>query len=554
MADQFLPVAVAPKRLSQSITSSATTLTLSDINGRDDTALTMADFGAVIGYAVIEPGATNMEIVSFTGISSTSLTGLTRGLSFKTPYTTVSALQKAHPAGSKVVFSNPPQHYAKFGALDNEETVSQVWTFSAHPTQNTYSAPTSDAQFAPKLYVDTILTSGTVSNDRLTVAGTAGATLVAGNLIYLNTTDGEWYLCDADTASTVDNTLLGLAQGAGVDGGAITSGVLLKGLDTNQSSLTAGALQYASNTAGGISATVGTTEVTVGIARSATNLYFMPRFNQQITESQQDLLDGITASSTEINLTDGLTGTTALLNEATTFFNATDITGDEAETLTAGASSNASLIHYHNEYDNVLSNGQASAGKSVVHGNVGDGFTEASSSSTLERGLSLLYLSTGAAAGLYATLYKDLGANSQTFANSISLSFQAIVNSIPAGDISMGILSTAFGAAGPQDATSTVNHFAFMVQDGTLYASVAAGVTQTRSAAITWTAAQYNLFEIIFTSGVSAVFNLNGTTVATLTTNVPSSGNARWMYSAQGCGSTVVTRLLNNYTMETLFT
>mgnify|MGYP001562234374 FL=1 len=73
----------------------------------------------------------------------------------------------------------------------------------------------------------------------------------------------------------------------------------------------------------------------------------MPRFNQQITESQQDLLDGITASATEINLTDGLTGTTALLNEATTFFNATDITGDEAETLTAGASSNADTLHTH---------------------------------------------------------------------------------------------------------------------------------------------------------------------------------------------------------------
>ncbi len=41
------------------------------------------------------------------------------------------------------------------------------------------------------------------------------------------------------------------------------------------------------------------------------------------------------------------TGTMALLNEATTFFNATDITGAEAETLTASITSNAASLHAH---------------------------------------------------------------------------------------------------------------------------------------------------------------------------------------------------------------
>jgi len=65
-------------------------------------------------------------------------------------------------------------------------------------------------------------------------------------------------------------------------------------LDANQSGLTAGAIYYASNTAGGISSSAGTQEVTVGFSYSTTQLYFNPRFNQQLTEDQQDALAATT--------------------------------------------------------------------------------------------------------------------------------------------------------------------------------------------------------------------------------------------------------------------
>ena len=65
--------------------------------------------------------------------------------------------------------------------------------------------------------------------------------------------------------------------------------------------MTVGATQYASNTAGELSETPGTYEVTVGIAKSATQLYFMPRYNQQLTEDQQDALAGTSGSPSSSN-------------------------------------------------------------------------------------------------------------------------------------------------------------------------------------------------------------------------------------------------------------
>lgn len=53
--------------------------------------------------------------------------------------------------------------------------------------------------FATKAYVDATAT-GTTNFNRVVVAGNAGATVSAGNLLYLDVADGEWKLCDADTA------------------------------------------------------------------------------------------------------------------------------------------------------------------------------------------------------------------------------------------------------------------------------------------------------------------------------------------------------------------
>lgn len=111
--------------------------------------LTMSDFGT-IGYLTIEPGnASRQEFVSFTGITqnsdgSATVTGVSRGLSFVTPYTASTTLQKSHSGGSAVVISNPPQLYAEFANKNNDETITGQWTFNTFPitAQNATSSET----------------------------------------------------------------------------------------------------------------------------------------------------------------------------------------------------------------------------------------------------------------------------------------------------------------------------------------------------------------------------------------------------------------------------
>lgn len=148
------------------ITSTAATLTLTAFTTPDGTNLSMSDFGT-IGYLVIEPRTSNVELVSFTGVTinpdgTATITGLTRGLSFKAPYTLDAALKLAHAGGSVVIISNPPQHYDKLAGKDNDETITGDWTFSGRaitiPTETS-----SDIHRAASIeYVNSIITSGGV--------------------------------------------------------------------------------------------------------------------------------------------------------------------------------------------------------------------------------------------------------------------------------------------------------------------------------------------------------------------------------------------------------
>jgi len=193
------------------------------------------------------------ESISFTGVTAATktLTGAVRGLD--KAGTTTTAYMRYHPVGTPVIVS-----------------------FGVHQISDLIT------------YLNTLV----VSTRSVIVTGSAGETLVAGNLVYFDDTDNEWKKCDADTAATVENTMLGIAQGAGVDGGTITTGVLLLGKDLTNSGLTAGQKYFASNTAGGISTSAGTKEVSIGFGSVDGYLYFEPRFDQALTEDEQDALAG----------------------------------------------------------------------------------------------------------------------------------------------------------------------------------------------------------------------------------------------------------------------
>jgi hypothetical protein len=363
MADNFTPVQV-PKTtiVGGGITTSSTSVTVKSLKKADATTLTMADFGS-IGYGVFEPSTTRYENFSFTGITqnadgTATLTGLTRGLDTVDPYAETSALKQSHAGGTVVIISNSAPFYSKIPMKDNEETINQEWTFGTLP-KGDGDTPTDNNHLVTKAYVDALVSGGTVVNEKLVIPGTAGATLAAGDIVYFDLTDKEWKLCDADTAGSVNNILLGIAQGAGTDGNSITTGVLILGEDDNQSGLTPGIPYFASNTAGDLSSSAGTTEVTLGIARSATSFYFFPRYDQQITEDIQDALAGTsgTPSSSNKYVTNAdTTGTGSVLRESavpTKTFSLTpvtvnDSTGDEAAifttTLTGGTLGTANMV------------------------------------------------------------------------------------------------------------------------------------------------------------------------------------------------------------------
>jgi hypothetical protein len=297
MADNTNYVQGQDYTIKGNLTESATSITLNSFDLPSGVAIVMLYFGA-IGYGVLNPGTDLEENISFTGITQNAdnaiLTGVIRGLDFVTPYTSSDGRKKAHGNGSVFRISNTAPFYNRLAAKDNDETITGTYTFTntALPRLDAYAAPTDDEEFGSKKYIDDTFAGGTVSVNRQVVSGTAGEVVAAGDIVYFDETDNEWKLADASASATCDNVRLGIAQGAGVDGGAIASGVLLSGRDTNQAGLTQGDRVYVSDTAGDLASIPGTVEVEIGHAINATSIDFNPKFASFTTKDQRDALVG----------------------------------------------------------------------------------------------------------------------------------------------------------------------------------------------------------------------------------------------------------------------
>jgi|GEM_PF-4262460 len=144
---------------------------------------------------------------------------------------------------------------------------------------------------------------------------TYGATIAAGNALYLDTADAKWKLADGDAAGTSDATF-GIALDAGVDTDT-GKRVQIAGVVTGLSGLTAG-LQYVSATAGALTNTAPTYKKVVGFAPNTTTLILKPAY-------RVEELAGTNSSTT-----------TANFNEAMTFFANTSMTGAQAEAIKGG--------------------------------------------------------------------------------------------------------------------------------------------------------------------------------------------------------------------------
>lgn len=315
-ADTVTPIAGQTYVLAGSgVSSSDTSITLTSFTITQTGYEILDSDMSEIFYLTIEPGSrSRQEIVSCTTVTQNSdntatLSGCERGLAPLSPYASSTDYSFAHSGGSTVIFSNPPQLYNQAAFKGNDEIITGFWSFPA---------PLSNENVATKAYVDGLVTGGTVSNDRLVVAGTAGETIATGTLIYFRGTDQEWYKVDTDDTTTYTDKFIGIAQGGGVNAGLITNGILLKGRDTTQTGLTAGSIYYASTSAGTI--TTATSAQPIGTAEDTNVLYFDPALIGVARLGANNTFTGTNIFSGNVSFLGGITGhaNTVLIVASTT--------------------------------------------------------------------------------------------------------------------------------------------------------------------------------------------------------------------------------------------
>ena len=140
------------------ITSTSNTIQLTSFQTPDGRNLTMAMFGTA-GYGSLEPGTSKLEDITFTGVTQNSngtatLTGVSRGMDFISPYAASSTLAKAHSGGSTFILSNTAGFYGQqFALLGNAQTWGDINTFTVSPIVPT---PTTAFQAVTKGYADNL--------------------------------------------------------------------------------------------------------------------------------------------------------------------------------------------------------------------------------------------------------------------------------------------------------------------------------------------------------------------------------------------------------------
>lgn len=303
-----------------------------------DTAMTLVKGTDAAGHALsgytcfnIDEGTTNEEFVCGTA-TGTAITGMLRGIDPVNGTVSVPALEMRHGRGAVVKITDYPSLGIVSRILGGSDTLPNTISYAAGVN------PVNSQDLTTKAYVLSVVNGGPITFNQVIVAGKAGETLSAGNLVYHSTADGEWHKTTASTNTTLENVQLGIAQGSGTTGNLIANGILIKGVDLNNTG-TAGALAYASNTAGTIASSTGTTERVVGqYIISSGGLYFDPSFYYTLTASQKAALAGNGGTPSGANPYVTSTGLTTSLQSVSTLpvvhtFGPGSIMGDSTTTF-----------------------------------------------------------------------------------------------------------------------------------------------------------------------------------------------------------------------------
>lgn len=326
-----LPLSSIPRVVSLFSTSLASSI------GASDTSLTLSvatdDAGNAISGVV---GLTCDGEIMIGTKSGTSVTGILRGIDPQDGTTEVTALKAAHQRGAVIKITSAPFLNIAYRLLNGTEGFPNKLSYASAPTITT------STDIITKAYADALALAG-VPNATTTVQGAlelaTAAELTAGTAtgatgaslagtpatLAAQIQSGTWITLaetasgdDAYTATTTPTVVP--AAGMFFFGSFATANTTGATLSVN--SETPVAIQKV------VSGALGALE-TGDIIANVPNLYYR-------TASVYVLLSPL-----------GSMPSTAILSEMATFFGATDITGAEAETLTAGYSSDASAKHVH---------------------------------------------------------------------------------------------------------------------------------------------------------------------------------------------------------------
>lgn len=246
------------------VNSTQSTIPLASFTTPDGRPLVMSMFGT-IGYGALEPQTTaKLEDITFTGITqntngSATLTGVSRGNDFVTPYAASTTLAHSHAGGATFILTNTAGFYTQFAGISNAETITGLWTF-ASTAPPTYDAniTASGNQFVSANQLNSTAfqgaataTEATLGLTRLatnaqvgvgTASSTSGAPLVIPNK-FATTTPGalctsSWNCLVAATAGKISQSWLNLAQAFTFTNGLTsTATTTLAGSNVNSNAL-----------------------------------------------------------------------------------------------------------------------------------------------------------------------------------------------------------------------------------------------------------------------------------------------------------------------------
>lgn len=168
-AGSFTPAEGVSYVISKTVLPTDNTISLSSFQTPDGRNLVMSMFGTT-GYGTLDPTNTaRLESISFTGITqnadgSATLTGVSRGLDFVSPYTASTTLEKTHLVGSNFILSNTSAFYGnEFALINNNQTFNGINTFLTPPILNDSNA-TSTSQAASRAYANSLAIQGSATS------------------------------------------------------------------------------------------------------------------------------------------------------------------------------------------------------------------------------------------------------------------------------------------------------------------------------------------------------------------------------------------------------